>query len=187
MIRGAIIIVVAGVAVGWIHSTLAPVDLGFRAPRPTGAPAESRANAPGAMAVPPVSATRHTDPPQVPESGSSLPRATRGDGFIGILEAKQHLDAGTAFFVDARLEKDYVAGHIPGAFSCPPEKFYAGAFPDIVNMLPRTSTLVVYCGGGDCDASILVAKRLTEFGFASVLVCEQGFSGWTAAGLAVQR
>lgn len=187
MIRGAVVIVVAGVLVGWVHSILQPVDLRFGAPRTSGSPAESRPEVRDGNATPATPTSHATNPPQPAAQSADLPRATRGDGFIGILEAKQHLDAGTAFFVDARLEKDYAAGHIPGAFSCPPEKFYAGAVPDIVNMLPRTSAIVVYCGGGDCDASILVAKRLAEFGFASVLVCEQGYTGWTAAGLSSER
>ena len=46
-------------------------------------------------------------------------------------------------------------------------------------MIPRSSVLVVYCSGGDCDESEAVARMLTGSGYKSTYVMHDGIPGWT--------
>jgi rhodanese-related sulfurtransferase len=89
--------------------------------------------------------------------------------------------------VDAREPGEFAAGHIPGAINLPPDAF-SGGIPDAVNQrLSRDLPMVVYCSGGNCDASKSVAMRLMDLGFAQTFVYEDGYTGWTKAGEAVEK
>jgi rhodanese-related sulfurtransferase len=89
--------------------------------------------------------------------------------------------------VDAREPGEFAAGHIPGAINLPPGAF-SGGIPDVVNQrLSRDLPMVVYCSGGNCDASKSVAMRLKDLGFAQTFVYEDGYTGWTTAGEAVEK
>jgi len=62
-------------------------------------------------------------------------------------------------FVDARSEQDYRAGHIPGAYSL--DYFHAENYlPEIIPICQVAQVVVIYCNGGDCDASELTAQLL---------------------------
>ena len=90
-------------------------------------------------------------------------------------------------FVDAREPDEFGAGRIPSAVSLPVSAFNgqnAEATEIKINMyLRRDLNVVVYCGGGQCDASKLVAKNLQARAFSKVAVYHDGMTGWTAAGL----
>ena len=98
-------------------------------------------------------------------------------GMITIDQVLADLAAGSAHFIDAREEHDYQEGHIRGAVLLPSSAIYeriddvygAGVSPE--------GKVIVYCGGGDCDASHNVADELRRsFGFTHVLIYE---NGWT--------
>ncbi|MBX9737931.1 MAG: rhodanese-like domain-containing protein [Phycisphaerales bacterium] len=90
-------------------------------------------------------------------------------------------------FVDAREPDEFGVGRIPSAVSLPVSAFNgqnAEATEIKINMyLRRDLNVVVYCGGGQCDASKLVAKNLQARAFSKVAVYHDGMTGWTAAGL----
>jgi rhodanese-related sulfurtransferase len=87
-----------------------------------------------------------------------------------------------AVFVDARKETEFREGHVPGALSAPAAKAEK-ALPQTILALPRAGVLAVYCEGGDCQSSLLLAKRLREGGFEDVRVMTGGWAEWTKAGL----
>ena len=95
--------------------------------------------------------------------------------------------AGDVSFVDARNPDEFVAGRIPSAVNMPPSQFVGGQIPPELHTIPTTNIVVVYCGGGDCDASKLTAIRLGEQGFAKVYVFEGGITEWKAANLPVEK
>lgn len=95
------------------------------------------------------------------------------------------LDAGTAI-VDARPLEEYIEGHVPGALHLPFEKFLEGR-PQLLDVLDSTSQVIVYCGGGDCDASHKVEQQLANYGFKDIIVFEPGFPAWQSAGMAVEK
>lgn len=109
---------------------------------------------------------------------------------IGTEQARELHDRastqGDVFFVDARNRDEFLVGHIPGAFQVAPDAFFGGQYPSALDEIPKASKVVVYCGGGSCDASKLVALRFREAGYADVVVYMEGFTGWSAAQLPQQ-
>ncbi|MFO0376618.1 MAG: rhodanese-like domain-containing protein, partial [bacterium] len=66
-----------------------------------------------------------------------------------------------------------------------PGDFAGGNRPADTTILARNKLGLLYCGGGDCDASKLVGVRLAGIGFRNIVIYKDGFKGWTAAGLPV--
>jgi len=64
-------------------------------------------------------------------------------------------------FIDARGDKEYEEGHIPGA-----HQFYHLQFEKylstIVPLCQAAQQIVVYCGGGDCELSEFAATMLAN-------------------------
>jgi rhodanese-related sulfurtransferase len=173
--RAAAGLVIASVVVGAVHSRLTPITLTLPAPEqsaPATAPAATATGAGGAAAVPAAAAT---------ESAAWMVHTEEAKA---LYERAQSL--GDVFFVDARNADEHGAGHIPGSYHVPPDAFYGGQYPAALEEIPKSSRVVVYCGGGACDASKLVALRFREAGFGDVVVYQDGFTGWSAAGLPQQ-
>jgi len=87
---------------------------------------------------------------------------------------------GSALFLDARSQEDYQSGHIRGAINLP-----AHAFMDSLVFLDKLSlelTLITYCDGADCNASIDLAADLKLMGFARVHFFFGGWQEWIDAG-----
>ena len=93
---------------------------------------------------------------------------------------------GDSAFVDARPREEFDAGHVPLAFHIPLDAFFGGKVPGDLDMIPRSSAVVVYCGGGDCDASIRVSERLRDLGYAEIYIFEAGFPEWARAGRPIE-
>jgi len=91
---------------------------------------------------------------------------------------------GKVLFVDARPERDYREGHIRGALSFDVNDFERAA-PRALPLLPAGAEILVYCSGGDCDDSVMLARRLREMGYKDVKLFEDGFLPWKKAGLPV--
>jgi rhodanese-related sulfurtransferase len=165
----------------------------------------SHAGAPVAPVEPtprPRPASRPVDPPQTligeAEAQTRAPNVWKPDTSgpfvpetdkpvqITIQEAKLHFDAKTALFVDARSLSEYEGGHIPGAIRLTSDE--ALRTPDRVKALggPYRS-IVAYCNGGGCDASLELARVLVAAGYRRVMVYTGGFPEWDAAGLPVSR
>jgi rhodanese-related sulfurtransferase len=82
-------------------------------------------------------------------------------------------------FIDARNEDDYNAGHLPLAVHLPLASFASGFPKALDNLIPEVPA-IVYCEGGNCESSQLVARQLVAAGFESVMVIEDGYPGWIA-------
>ncbi|MFO0974116.1 MAG: rhodanese-like domain-containing protein [Phycisphaerae bacterium] len=70
---------------------------------------------------------------------------------------------GTATFVDARKPEEFSAGHIAGAINIPSteKEQYIGT---VNTALPRDRPVIIYCGGGQCEASNEVFEFLVGAG-----------------------
>ncbi|MGB8958652.1 MAG: rhodanese-like domain-containing protein [Candidatus Aminicenantales bacterium] len=109
-----------------------------------------------------------------------------GVRLITLEEAEDLWRTAQAAFIDARRPDLYDRGHVPGARSVPASE--AGkAFPTEVLNSPRAGILVVYCEGGDCQSSLLLAKRLHDEGFKDIRVMTGGWEAWKTAGLPEER
>lgn len=110
----------------------------------------------------------------------SLAPATPKFPSLTVAEAAKHLVANDAVFVDARQPASYKAGSIPTALSLP-------AGQDItaydVQRLRPAALLIVYCDGPTCDAAEEVAAALWAKGLTKVAVLQEGWQGWTEAGM----
>jgi rhodanese-related sulfurtransferase len=91
------------------------------------------------------------------------------------------MQASPVQFVDARAAHEFAVSRIPGAVHVSPDMFAAGA-PAAALALDRSLPIIVYCTGGQCESSLLVAIRLREMGYGQLSVYEDGMEGWTKAG-----
>ncbi|HEX7578385.1 MAG TPA: rhodanese-like domain-containing protein, partial [Thermoanaerobaculia bacterium] len=86
-------------------------------------------------------------------------------------------------FLDARRTKVYEEGHVAGARSFSvwesdiDQKVFA--FQDEVG---KGLPVVLYCSGGECEDSHMLADKLFGAGFANVLVYKDGWPDWVKRG-----
>jgi rhodanese-related sulfurtransferase len=93
-------------------------------------------------------------------------------------------------FLDARRTSVYEQGHIPGARSY---SVWESDIDEKVNKLfaersdPRDQNLpiVIYCSGGDCEDSHMLAQKLWGIQFNNVYVYKDGFPDWQKRGLPI--
>ncbi|MCU1245052.1 MAG: rhodanese-like protein, partial [Acidobacteria bacterium] len=92
--------------------------------------------------------------------------------------------------LDARRTSVYEQGHIAGARPMP---VWESDVDDRVNRLfnersdPQSQALpiVIYCSGGDCEDSHMLAQKLWGIQFNNVYVYKDGFPDWQKRGGAV--
>jgi rhodanese-related sulfurtransferase len=94
---------------------------------------------------------------------------------------------GLVIFVDAREDRHYQEGHIPGAYQLDyyrPEAYLAALLP----LCQLAQQIVVYCNGGTCEDSEFAATFLLSAGVAKekLLVYGGGVAEWTTNGLPVE-
>jgi len=92
-------------------------------------------------------------------------------------------------FLDARRTAVYLEGHVAGARSVP---IWESSVDDGIKRLFEegydvNAPLVVYCSGGDCEDSHMLAERLHGFGFNNALVYTGGYPDWQKRGLPVEK
>jgi len=176
------------------------------APQPTAAPASSPAGRP-----PPPAATPSRRPASLaPSPSSSAPASPTTGGAPPSVASfaapksellsrfPQHPDRPFADvsgadalwahgrgvpFLDARRTKVYEEGHVAGARSFSvwesdiDQKVFA--FQDEVG---KGLPVVLYCSGGECEDSHMLADKLFGAGFANVLVYKDGWPDWVKRG-----
>lgn len=157
-------IALAAVLVGAGHSVLAPVTL--RMDR----------SAPSPVAPPPAPGSRGPSTPNEPTPSMGGERAL---GVDITAEEAAGLHARGVKFIDAREKADFEEGHVPGAWNITSDQVM-GRAPDLVAF--RDEQVVVYCSGGNCDASENVAKVLQQLGFTKIHIMKDGFPAWKLAG-----
>jgi len=166
---------------------------------PPVAPPPTTTVAPAVVTAPPVVATTSSVTPpatRVPQPATPTPQPTpfQPHEKVPYVEiayddvAKLH-DTG-ALFLDARRTSVYEEGHIAGAR---PFSVWESDIDEKVNKLfaergdPRDQAkpIVVYCSGGDCEDSHMLAQKLWGIQFNNVYVYKDGFPDWQKHGGAV--
>lgn len=90
-------------------------------------------------------------------------------------EVRQALQSGMAFFVDARKPEAFAKGHIKNALNLPSTAIFEN-IEVVIRNVPSTELVIVYCDGGNCEASHTVADALrNQFGFVNVKVYVKGW------------
>ncbi len=90
-------------------------------------------------------------------------------------------------FLDARRTSVYEQGHVPGAR---PFSVWEADIDDKVNKLfaerpdpkDQNQPIVIYCSGGDCEDSHMLAQKLWGIGFNNAYVYKDGFPDWQKRG-----
>ena len=124
-------------------------------------------------------------------------RSGRGDvnrkyreGHLGvqIIEMERMLkllDRG-ATLIDARTEKAYKKGHIPGAILF--DYYMFSKYIDMVlPQLDPTQNTVIYCSSPSCGIAEELARELYSLGYENLHVFRGGFSTWEEQGRPVER
>ncbi|MFI4897956.1 MAG: rhodanese-like domain-containing protein [Phycisphaerales bacterium JB059] len=109
-------------------------------------------------------------------------------GEIDLAGVKAHFDE-FGLFLDARTVKEYEEGHIPNAMWMPVDRVLEDAslvFEIEAEAGGMDQPIVIYCGGGSCDASHNLAIVLEEVGFTNLLVFVDGYPAWKDAGHEVE-
>lgn len=166
LLSRAAFIVLAGVGAGAAHSWVVPVS--FRIDDVIAAdPAPPAGNAAAAA----------------PGQGAPAP-APLGVN-ITLDQARGLFDQGI-MFLDAREDHERGAGWIAGSIHLTAGMMRGSTLPDAFGMLDPAAPVVIYCGGGDCDASENLAILLRQAGFATLHIMKDGFPAWADAGLPVE-
>jgi rhodanese-related sulfurtransferase len=103
---------------------------------------------------------------------------------VGLDQFHSAVDRKSAVVLDARPSVFFESGHVPGAFNLARDNF-AQDYRRLTGLLhsAHDKPIIVYCSGGECHDSRLVANALLSLGFSNVSVFTGGWEAWSAAGL----
>lgn len=99
---------------------------------------------------------------------------------VGVPVMKSAMENDSALIIDARPRKKFLKETIPGALSIYDKELekLAGRFP-----ADKTTSIITFCGGYECNKSHIVANALLDRGYNKVAVFAAGLPGWKKAGL----
>ena len=95
----------------------------------------------------------------------------------------------TVPFLDARRTSVYRDGHIAGArpFSVWESDVDEKVKAYFAEGTDQSAPIVVYCSGGNCEDSHMLAEKLYLVGFDNVLIYKDGYPDWIQRGLPVTK
>jgi rhodanese-related sulfurtransferase len=107
---------------------------------------------------------------------------------VGLPEFRSAVETKSTLILDARPSVFFEQGHVRGALNLARDDF-ARDYRHLAPVLqPATDKpTIVYCSGGDCHDSRLVANALVSLGFSNVRVFTGGWEEWSKAGLPVSK
>lgn len=111
--------------------------------------------------------------------GSGAANAQTLNAEVSIQEIGKISSNASATILDARPEVFYKFAHIPSALSLPRDGFkdhYSNLESKLKSL--KNSLIIVYCSGGDCQDSQLVAGALKSLGYTQVRVFRGGWAQW---------
>lgn len=93
-------------------------------------------------------------------------------------------------FLDARRSAEYTEGHIAGAWCTP--VWEADLDDRLISFKAARrpgpdDPIVIYCSGGDCHDSHLLAAKLLKEGYYHLLIYRDGYPGWVAQGHPIDK
>jgi len=174
---------------GWIGWAPPPADLPAASLPPP--PPETPALAPAA----PTPRQAGSHPPLAAKTATPTPAAQFAPAPDAVIRDIASEAAWEAFrlrvpFLDARRSSDFQDGHVPGAWSVPIWEADAAAriteFEARANPAPL-APIAIYCSGGDCADSRLLAKKLVDLGYRNLLIYRDGFPDWVKRGRPQER
>ncbi len=145
---------------------------------------------PTATAAPKTTTTATVSPvppppaPKKPDVARFVPHPDKAYVEIKYDDVKALHEAG-ALFLDARRTSVYEQGHIAGAR---PFSVWESDIDDKVRKLfdergdpaQQAQPIVIYCSGGECEDSHMLAQKLWGIQFNNVYVYKDGYPDWVA-------
>lgn len=184
--------------IGGAHSMFVPIRLaressGFVVPGapettqsgPDAATGEDQTPDPADGQTPDDSAQPSTGQPAAAQPAA----AETGDGKLDLATAfmlhERAMNGEAIWFLDARRREDYDAGRIAGALFMAHTAVSSGeGLDELMAFSPPelNDPLIIYCTGGDCQASEDTAILLEAAGYSNIAIMSAGYDEWTAAG-----
>ncbi len=95
------------------------------------------------------------------------------------MQAIQERWQGKVLWIDARIQEQYDAGHVPGALLLNEQGFEQQLFNYLDALQTNTKPVVVYCSAAKCDASRKVLERLKQtLPIEKAFVLKGGWKAW---------
>lgn len=82
-------------------------------------------------------------------------------------------------FIDARPSHEFEEDRIPGAINMDPYGDEDLLMQTLFEVVPPGKKYIIYCHGGNCDLSHMVAERMKNFGFENLFIFTGGWEVWT--------
>jgi rhodanese-related sulfurtransferase len=100
------------------------------------------------------------------------------------------LHGRNVLFLDARRTSVYEQGHIAGArpysvWESDIEEKVRKLFDERSDARDQALPIVIYCSGGDCEDSHMLAQKLWGIQFNNIYVYKDGFPDWQKHGGAI--
>jgi rhodanese-related sulfurtransferase len=110
------------------------------------------------------------------------------DGFkeplaINLEQAHKLYETGI-IFIDARDVSEYKTGHIRNSINLSVYDF--DKFKNVMTKIPKSQTIICYCGGSDCDLSKSLAEKLFSIGYRNSYIFIGGWEEWKSAGYPIE-
>jgi rhodanese-related sulfurtransferase len=101
---------------------------------------------------------------------------------VSVDEFEKLWQTKTNVVLDVRTEKEFTAGHIPGATNL---DINSPGFEEKLAKLDKSKTYLVHCAAGSRSAR--ASEKMKQMGFQSVADLPAGFRGWEKAGKPVEK
>lgn len=99
------------------------------------------------------------------------------------MQAIQERWKGDVLWIDARIQEQFDAGHVPGALLLNEQKFDEQLFGHLDTLQANTKPIIIYCSAAKCEASRHVLERLKQtLPVENVFVLKGGWQAWKVAG-----
>jgi rhodanese-related sulfurtransferase len=156
-------------------------------PKPVPQPKTIEASRPSPSDRPTPPVARPVDTPSPPKPQEAVASSPLRE--ISGPEAWTAFQSGVPF-LDARRSAEYAEGHIARAWCAPVWEsdlddrlisFKAARRPG------PEDPIIIYCSGGDCRDSHLLATRLLNEGYSHLLIYRDGFPDWVAQKRPVEK
>ncbi len=99
---------------------------------------------------------------------------------LSVDELEAELDAGRVVLLDVRTEREFIAGHLPGAINVPSSRL-AERLDEVRRAAGEGARVVAYCRGPYCVTAVNAVQALRRHGVDAARV-ELGPGEWEAAG-----
>ena len=163
-----------------------PGELERRAPTlpkvPPSAPEPHPQGARPAAAAPATKPAAHPAPEQTRTTSAPITEISSQEAWQAFLSGRP--------FLDARRSGEFTEGHLPGAWNTP--VWEADLDDRLLDFKAQRrpgagDAIVIYCSGGDCRDSHLLAEKLLAQGYFHLLVYRAGYPDWVAQGHPVEK